>query len=371
MKNKINSLTFFLVFSVFLAGSCLTDVWAFDSDDEEETSHAPTASAHLSAKDTVLWEKHRDDMEMALLYADMKKLSNDSYLKRFHWNNMTDLTEISHLENAQSITVNAPPALKSVKDLPSLRLLSLGWCPLPGLSHLLKLEELRLGITTDEILREACAQETEAHNLPLEDLSNLPKLHTMHVKGHTSPFLLPFQGDTLDLPKLREVHLYHCMAIETLSPDQPETAEVLNRISVLSVHHCNHLRHIQGLSALEMLRVQKISNTPPLHLEGLETLRVLYWVDPTLQQFDTDKNGAWVHEATGTPFDRKHYVQDTVLPSLDIKGNLPSLKHIILSRNAQSSQTMYVRRADLPASLLQNVRPDFGMHNVHSHPLKA
>ncbi|MGB1230224.1 MAG: hypothetical protein ACPG7U_03560 [Holosporaceae bacterium] len=369
MKNKTNYLTFYLALSVFLAWICLPDVWALDSDDEEETSH--TASAHLSAKDTVLWEEHRDDMEMALLYADMKKLSNDPYLKRFHWNNMTDLTEISHLENAQSITVNAPPALKSVKDLPSLRLLSLGWCPLSGLSHLLKLEELRLGITTDEVLREACAQETEAHSLPLADLSSLPTLHTVHAQGHTNHFLLPFQGDTLDLPKLREVHLYNCMAIETLSAGQPETAEVLKRISVLSVHHCNRLRHIQGLSALEMLRVQKISNTPPLHLEGLEKLRVLYWVDPTLQNFDTDKNGAWVHEATGAASDRKHYVQDTVLPSLDIKGNLPSLKHIILSRNAQSSQTMYVRRADLPASLLQNVHPDFGMHNTDGHPLKA
>lgn len=373
MKNKINSLTFFLVLSIFLAGSCLYDVWALDSDDEEQTStpsQNPTACADLSAKDTVLWEENRDDMEMALHYADIKKLSNDSYLKRFHWKNMTDLEEISSLENAQLITVDAPPALKVVKDLPSLRLLSLGWCSLPSLSHLLKLEELYLGITTDD-LRAISAQGTEEKSLPLESLSNLPKLHTVHIKGHTSPFLLPFQGNTLDLPKLRNVHLYNCMAIETLSADQPETAEALQHISVLSTYHCNCLHHIQGLGALEMLRMQKIADTPPLHLESLEKLRVLYWVDPTLQNFDTDENGAWAHEATGAPFDRKHYVQDTVLPSLDIKGNLPSLKHIILSRNAQSSQTMYVRRDDLPASLLQNVHPDFGMHNVHGNPLKA
>lgn len=99
--------------------------------------------------------------------------------------------------------------------------------------------------------------------------------------------------------------------------------------------------------------------------------RQLYWVDPTLQNFDADKDGAWVHEATGACFDRKHYVQETVLPSLDIKGNLPSWQHIILSCNAHSSQKMYVRRDDLPAPLLQNLHPNFGLHNVHGHPLKA
>ena len=111
MKNKINSLTLSLMLSVFLAGICLTDVWAINSDDEEQTStpsQTPTACADLSAKDTVLWEENRGDMEMTLRYADMQKLSNDSCLKRFRWQNMTDSDSSSRIQQTKKPLRESP-----------------------------------------------------------------------------------------------------------------------------------------------------------------------------------------------------------------------------------------------------------------------
>lgn len=294
-------------------------------------------------------------------------------LSKIEGSMMGSVAVIKDLPCLQAVKIDYVRDLAVLENLPQLKELSLGshnyppslWShnayPLSCIKNFPKLESLSLYVPKHSVLA-------------LEDLSQLPCLHTAHVTGHTSAFCLPFRGERLYLPALRHLGLTHCMALEHLSPDIQQTAEVLGALEHLEVNGCGRLSLIKELAHLKTLKVFRDDTRDegmPLRIEDLPALETLYWVDPQFNHCLQNGCEEEVGEECVDQEERRHYMREVFLRNLAMHGNFSSLQCLVImdSKPVGGASYTYIKPGDLNAAHVARFSPKFGTTDIDGKPL--